>query len=208
MKHLGYVANTGRRCAVVFRHIYDTNGKILDENHCLVVETESLPDYAQQDIMQIIESEPAQRTGNLFEAFARASLTDGNNALTFLHSTGRLRKVPTDNVILTPDSSTKIKLSKINKIIKLSEQGLSRDQIENIIRDDTDQPPRHSAVNDAVDSAIAQAPVVQKDSGVLAEEMVAKAERMIAEAEELKRLAAELSKGNFREEVKDAEAQE
>lgn len=194
MKHIGFIENTGRRCAVVFRYIYDTNGKVLDKNNCLIVETESLPDYVQSDIMQIIQSEPGQRTGNLYEALNRASLSDGNNALSYLHQTNRLRKVSTNSIILTPDSYTKIKLSKINKIIELAEQGMPRDQIEEMLKSDND-------LVDIKDSRVDQ--TNQKTNDQLAEELIQKANQLLLEATELKQLALSLNDKSFREELEE-----
>lgn len=142
MKHVGIIENIGRRCIVVFRQIYDEKGNILEPDNCLVTETDSLPDYVHQDIMSIVESEPAQRTGNLYEVLARTRLSDGSISLSWLAANGRLKKVKTSNVMLAPDSNTKIKLSKINRIIELEKSGYTQRDIERIIQDDTDDAPR------------------------------------------------------------------
>ena len=113
------IANTGRRCIVVFRQVYDNSGKVIEPDKCLVVETDTLPDHAHQDIISIVEGEPAQRTGNLYEVLSRSRMTEGSIALVWLHNNNRLTKYDTTNVYLLPDSSTKVRLDKINKIVEL-----------------------------------------------------------------------------------------
>ena len=46
MKHIGRVSNTGMKCIVVFREMYDARGNVEDPNHCLIVETGRLPDLS------------------------------------------------------------------------------------------------------------------------------------------------------------------
>ena len=60
LKHIGRVSNTGLKCIVVFREMYDEHGKVLDPNHCLIVETERLPDMEHDDIVRVVESDSAQ----------------------------------------------------------------------------------------------------------------------------------------------------
>ena len=154
LKHVGRVKNTGRRCVVVFREMYDEKGVVLDENHCLVFETENLPDAEHQDLMRIIESEQAQTTGDLFNVLSRTRLGTGEPALSWLASSNRLRKFPTSNIELTPDSRTRLGLDTLNKIVKMQKAGASESDINNVLRDDTDSAPREaSSIADAMQEA-------------------------------------------------------
>jgi hypothetical protein len=144
MKHVGKIKNTGRRCVVVFREMYDDKGRVIDENNCLVFETESLPDAEHQDLMRIVESENAQTTGDLFNVLARARLGSGDLALGWLSRSNRLRKFPTSNIEMTPDARTKLGLDTLNKIVKMQKSGANQQQIENVLRNDTDMPPRQA----------------------------------------------------------------
>lgn len=144
MKHIGRIKNTGRRCIVVFREIYDERGNVIDEDNCLVFESDSLPDAEHQDFMRIIESEAAQATGELFNVLSRERLGTGILALNWLIETQRMRKENTSNVDLTPDSMTTLRLDKLNKIVKMQSTGSSQADIENVLRDDTDLPPRQA----------------------------------------------------------------
>lgn len=142
LKHVGRIKNTGRRCIVVFREIYDENGNVVDDTNCLVVETESLPDAEHQDIMRIVESEPAQSTGEVYNIFARERLGTGVPALNWMVQSNRLRKFPTSNIELTPDSQTVLGLDKLNKIVKMQKTGATEEDIQRVLQDDTDMPPR------------------------------------------------------------------
>lgn len=137
LKHVGRIRNTGRRCVVVFREIYDDRGNVVDENNCLVVETDTLPDAEHQDIIRIVESEPAQSTGDVFNVFARERLGSGVPALNWMAQTGRLRKFPTNNVVMLPDRNTEIGLDTLNKIVKMQKAGASKEDIQRFLQSDT-----------------------------------------------------------------------
>ena len=49
IKHTGMLLNTGKRVVVVFRELPD------DPTHCLVVDTEAVPDWMQDDIHTAVE---------------------------------------------------------------------------------------------------------------------------------------------------------
>ena len=67
LKHIGQVANTGLKCIVVFREIYDENGNVTEPDNCLIVETERLPDMEHDDIVRIVESPSGQEAKEFFE---------------------------------------------------------------------------------------------------------------------------------------------
>ena len=191
LKHVGHVINTGRRCVVVFREIYDQDGNVMEPDNCLVMETESLPDLVHQDMMRIVEGGPAQATGNLYEVLTRERLSDGTVALNWLHGSNRLRKYPTNNIMLTPDSNNELRLDKMNRILTLQESGASQQEIENVMVDDTDGAPRTST------SAQTAPPVKETESGILddsaiAQQRLQQAETFLQEAERLKTEAYEL----------------
>tara|TARA_R110000851_G_scaffold256211_1_gene408662 strand:- start:751 stop:1404 length:654 start_codon:yes stop_codon:yes gene_type:complete len=191
LKHVGRIKNTGRRCVVVFREIYNERGDVVDEHNCLVFETESLPDAEHQDLMRIVESDQAQTTGDLFNILGRSRLGTGEQALTWLSTSNRLRKYPSNNVDLTPDSSTIIGLDTLNKIVKMQKAGSSQADIENVLRDDTDSSPRDAviAVNgmtevpDAVDAPSGD---VVMDDAALAVSYVDQAKIFEAQAKDLR----------------------
>lgn len=192
LKHVGQVTNTGRRCVVVFREIYDENGNVLEPDSCLVVETDGLPDMHHQDIMRIVESDPAQSTGNLYEVFARERLTDGAPALNWLHASGRLRKYPTNQILMTPNANNTLRLDKLNRIIEMQKSGASQQEIENAVVDDTDAPPRTSTTAQTTPPPAEPAADGVLDDKALAKNLITQAETFLAEAERLKNEAYDL----------------
>ena len=188
MKHTGRVTNTGRRCVVVFRQIYDDTGHVIDNNHCLVVETETLPDYVHDDFIKIVESEPAQSNSNLYDVLSRTRFSDGTIALQYLHEKDRLRKYPTNMINLIPNSKTQINLATVNKIISLQEQGYSEKDISRILES---QPV--SEIKDLPSSPVADKAEehVLSDSDI-AKNYISQADVMFQEAERLKNQAYSL----------------
>ena len=148
MKHIGRVANTGLKCVVVFRQIYDENGNVTDDKHCLVVETERLPDMEHDDVVRVVESDAGQVSAEFYEIAHRSMFSDGRPMLQAMHNAGLLKKYPTTQIDLTPNSNTVVKLSEVNQIIKKQASGMSNADIANTMVDDTDSPPRnHTTLN-------------------------------------------------------------
>lgn len=186
MKHIGRVSNTGKKCVIVFREIYDENGNVADPNHCLVVETERLPDMEHDDIVRVVESPEGQSATQFYEIAHRSMFSDGINMLTKLHNRGYLRKYPTDIIEVTPNASTRIKLSEINEIIRKQASGMSESDIKNSMVDDTDQPPRTQSTAQQTAPVQTQAEDGILDDTAIAQGMLTQAETFLAEAERLK----------------------
>ena len=188
MKHIGKVANTGMKCVVVFREIYDERGNVSDPKHCLVVETERLPDMEHDDIVRVVESPAGQEAQQFYEIAHRSMFSDGVNMLVKLHNSGYLRKYPTDQIMLTPNSSTSVKLSEVNEIISKQKTGMSNADIQNSMVDDTDSAPRTTtslSPSQTIDQAVpASEPVM--DDAALAQQMLAQAETYEAEVTRLR----------------------
>jgi len=143
IKHVGRVSNTGLKCIVVFREIYDADGNVTDPNHCLIVETERLPDMEHDDMVRVVESQSAQDSAEFYNVAQRNKFSDGTNMLTKLSQMGYLKKYPTNQIDLTPNSSTAVKLSDVNIVLKKQATGMSDADIANAMVDDTDGPPRN-----------------------------------------------------------------
>jgi hypothetical protein len=112
--------------------------------------------------------------------------SDGINMLTKLHNRGYLRKYPTDIIEVTPNASTRIKLSEINEIIRKQTSGMSESDIKNSMVDDTDQPPRTQSTAQQTAPVQTQAEDGILDDNAIAQGMLTQAETFLAEAERLK----------------------
>lgn len=187
VKHVGQVANTGLKCVVVFREIYDENGNVTDPNHCLIVETERLPDMEHDDIVRVVESDSAQTANQFYEIAHRSMFSDGINMLTKLHNRGYLKKYPTNQILMTPNSSTSVALNEVNEIIRKQKTGMSESDIRNSMVDDTDKPPRNHTTSQQT------TPAPKAEAGVLDDKDIAK--NMLSQADtyeaEVKRLREE-----------------
>ena len=144
IKHVGQIANTGLKCIVVFREIYDDNGNVQEPNNCLVVETERLPDMEHDDMVRVVESSTAQESEEFYTVAHRSIFADGINMLVKLNHHGYLKKYATDQILMTPNSYTSVPLSEINEIIRKQKTGMSPQDIQNSMVDDTDGAPRTS----------------------------------------------------------------
>jgi len=110
-KHQGLLKNTGVRVAVVFRKLPT------DDNFCLVVETERLPDSYHDYIIQTLGSREAAETNDFYEILNRRTFPDGTNCLTSLHQRGFLRKEPVSNITMVPLPGQSVPLELINATI-------------------------------------------------------------------------------------------
>ena len=205
LKHVGRVANTNVKCVVVFREIYDEKGNVVDPNNCLIVETERLPDMEHDDVIRVVESNEGQNVANFYEIANRSRFADGTNMLNSLHRRGFLRKYPTNQIELTPNPSTAIKLSEVNTIIRKQATGMSESDIRNTMVDDTDKAPRQlngKPVSNipldstqTIDQAITVPTETVLDDTTIAKNMLAQAQTFLAEAERLKAEAYAMSPG-------------
>ena len=194
LKHIGQVTNTGIKCVVVFREIYDERGNVQDKDHCLVVETDRLPDYAHDDVVRVVESAAGQEASEFFEIANRSYFSDGAPMLQEMHKRGWIKKYPTTNITLTPNRSTGVLLSEVNEVIRKQRTGMSEQDIRNTMVNDTDQPPRTQTTLDptqTIDQAVNTGEQALDDSAI-AQGLLSQAETFLAEAERLQAEAYEM----------------
>jgi len=108
LKHVGRLFNTDRRIVVAFRQLPQ------DKDHCLVIDTDAMPDRFHDDFMRTVEEDRAQETWDFYKVMERSMLSDGENMLQGAHKRGWLQKEPCGNVVLTPDNVSKVKLTDLN----------------------------------------------------------------------------------------------
>jgi len=184
-KHVGKLSNTGKKCVVVFRELPD------DKQNCLIVDTDALPDWMHDDILNAVEAPGAQASHNFYEYAERTVLSDGTNMLQTLHKTGRLQKQPTNNVILTPNNEVAVGLDEINKLVQ--EQTDGKEVVE---------PPANERPMVGKDTST-QAPVIAEaqakadtlDPDTMAKNLLAQAKTFEQEAKNLKSQAYEMAPG-------------
>lgn len=115
IKHIG--KHGDRKVAVLYREVPN------EPHMCLVTYTELLNRHIHDPMMACIEGSIGQHSTNLADALNRTHTADGKYILQVLHREGLIKKVQTEQIVMTPNSQTKIKLNELNKILDEMEQG-------------------------------------------------------------------------------------
>jgi len=118
LKHVGRIASNKRKVVVAYRVIPG------DPNYCLVVQTENLSADEHDALIKAVESAAGQEAYEFAECMARAYLPDGRNMLAGFSRTGKLNKVETSQVEMTPNANSVINLAELNKTIA-EQQGVT-----------------------------------------------------------------------------------
>jgi len=174
LKHVGRISKTKRRVIVAYRVVPN------EPTQCVVVTTENLMAEEHDALMKLVESDAGQNAPHLATAMARATLPDGRNMLASFHKTGKMLKVDTSKVEMTPTTVDVINLDKLNEIIA-EQEGVS-------VADLAPGP----GVGETADETL-----VQPDQGVLSDDDLAaqyrsQADAMFKEAKALREQAEEL----------------
>ena len=185
MKHIGRMKETGRKVAVVFRTIPG------DPHSALVVQTENIKDADHDKLMTLIESNTGQTADELADAMQRTPLGDGSMMLNSFHLTGKLTKVSTSDVEMTPDTASTISLDELNKMIAeqkgvgVADLAVGGSSVDTIATAET--VPSGEAC--ATVEAAKEQPLTDQQ---LANNMRADADRLFKEATELRKQAEDL----------------
>ena len=203
LKHVG--RHGDRKVAIVFREIPN------EDHMCLVIYPDVLPTHIHNSVMSVLESAPGQQATNLADVFHRNLLPDGRNILQTLHAEGMLKKVATNQIILTPTPTSSVKLDEVNKLVRemeSGEQALKRmkeiDQNSGLVdpgvkREAERAFKRQQLERDAANARAGIPPVAAPEAGALddraiASNMLAQAQRMESEAQGLIAEAARMKK--------------
>ena len=111
IKHIGRIKNTGAKVLVAFRTLPG------ESNVALVLPVATLTDAYHDALMQLVESDQAQDAFEFGEIMHIRPFPDGRPMLRAMQADGRLQKVATDNVIMTPAVNTAIPLDQLNLLI-------------------------------------------------------------------------------------------
>ena len=182
------MTNTGDKVAVVFRTVPG------ESNKALVMQTATLKDEYHNALMDTIDSEQGQQSNELGEIMFTRRFPDGRNMLRAMQADGRLIKVDTDNVTMTPTPVTAIKLSELNALIA-EQRGMPVDELYTLV---SGAPRAGEEVTEAATPVeAAPAPSQAAADGVLSDGDLAKsyrsqADAMYKEAARLRREADEL----------------
>jgi hypothetical protein len=115
LRHVGKMGD--RKVAIIFREIPG------EPHMCLVTFTETLNQHIHDPLIRCIESDIGQNSQSLSDALNRTLGMDGRPILQVLHAEGLLKKVQTEQIVVTPNPQSKVKLSELNKILSEMEKG-------------------------------------------------------------------------------------
>lgn len=190
LKHIGRMKNNQRKVIVAYRTVPG------EPENCIVVTTENLMAEEHDTLMKLVESNAGQTANELAEAMARSLLPDGRNMLAGFHTTGKMIKVPTNTVEMTPDTKTVLLLSDLNQIIA-QQKGVSVEDLA--IGSGTAKTETAATVNEIKPVTEAIEPVTASEiNSALSDEDLAKqlrsqADAMFKEAQRLRKQAEELA---------------
>jgi hypothetical protein len=122
LKHVG--KHNDKRCVIVFRKIPEL------EHMALVAYSDLLPRMVHDELMRAVESPQGQEAVEVSDVLFRTIMADGNNLLSSLHGNGLLKKVPTNQVLVTPTTTSSVRLDELNDI--LDEMAKGKDAMERL----------------------------------------------------------------------------
>lgn len=208
LKHVG--KHNDKRCVIVFRKIPEL------EHMALVVYSDLLPRMVHDEVMRAVESPQGQEAREISEVLFRTIMADGTNCLESLHRNGLMKKVPTNQVLVTPTTTSSVRLDELNDILdemQKGEEAMKRlqdlDANRGLTGKKNNTPPRKAEIQEIGErrtreaqgntSAADMLTGMLSDSDLAAQrleqaqKMEASAKQLLAEAERLKSEAQSLS---------------
>ena len=115
IKHVG--KHNNRKVVILYRTVPG------EDHMCLVTYSDVMPRVIHDSVMSCLESEVGQQAKEFADALFRQTMGDGRNALNTLHAEGMIKKVPTNQVIVTANAQSTVRLDELNDILKKMEGG-------------------------------------------------------------------------------------
>lgn len=129
LKHVG--KHNGKKIVLLYR-------KVPNEDHmCLVIYSDLLPRMYHDEIMKVLESASGQQAESFSDVLFRTILPDGQNCLEALHRNGMIKKVQTEQVVITPNTVSSVKLDELNLLLDQMTQG--KDAVKRLAELDAEQ---------------------------------------------------------------------
>jgi hypothetical protein len=122
LKHVGKMKNNGAKVCVIYRTLPG------DSFGALVVGTSSLSELHHNSLMVEVESDLGQQANELGDHISNRYFQDGSNMLEQLHLTGKLTRVATTDVIMTPAAGAELQLDELNLMIA-EQKGVTLDEL-------------------------------------------------------------------------------
>jgi len=115
LKHIG--RHGDKKIVVLYREIPG------EAHMCLVVHSDILPRMYHDAVMSVLESPVGQQSESLADALFRNIMPDGVNCLEALHKNNMIKKINTNQVIMTPTPASSVRLDELNDILNEMKKG-------------------------------------------------------------------------------------
>jgi hypothetical protein len=186
IKHIG--THNNKKICVLFRQTPN------EDHMALVVYSDSMPSLVHDAVMEVVQSPGGQDADNLADALQRKTMPDGRVALTVLHQEGFIKKVQTNQVIMTANAKSTVRLDELNDVVnKLKAGGEAAEKMRELDQNSgmVSPAPRGRDVGEPnIPTPVAPALM---DDGDLAENLLNQAKGFDDEATKLREQAYELN---------------
>jgi len=127
IKHIGKLKDSNANVAIIFRTVPG------EPENALVIGPKFLDNNYHDSFMKALESAEGQNSFELGTHLAKSRFSDGVEMLPFLHQNNFLKKVPTNNVIVTMGAGNdgQVQLDELNKLIA-EEKGITVLELSNL----------------------------------------------------------------------------
>ena len=184
MKHVGKMKNNGAKVVIAYRTIPG------DPYSALVVGTQQLPDSYHDSLMSLVESDAGQQADELADVMSVRRFPDGSNMLQFVHANGLMKKVPTNAVLITPDTKSAIPLDELNNIIA-QQKGVRLEDLS--VKDGSNSTvPTIVEKTEEAPTSSSEEVVVESTANLTPAELRSRADALYKEAAKLRKQADEI----------------
>jgi hypothetical protein len=147
-----------------FKHVGTVNTKKViivqrempgEDHMACVIYSSIMPSKYHDDVMKLLESNEGQSAWEFKDILERRMMGDGTNMLQALSSEGYLKRVPSNNVMVTPNSKSSMRLDELVKLLREA-GGKSEETKNNLERMENNQGYKDPAKQDLTDSLVAE----------------------------------------------------
>lgn len=178
LKHVG--RHNNRKIVLLFRQVPG------EDHMCLVTYSDQLPQLVHDELMKTLESQVGQQSENFADALFRQTLPDGRNALEVLHKEGLIKKVQSNQVIVTPNANSSVRLDELNSILNEMAKGdeavkrlAELDQNRGLVSPKNDLKVDTTTLNESIEQQALESQGIPAitEAGVLSDADIAKSQR-------------------------------
>lgn len=181
-KHVGRLKSNNSKVLVVFRTLPG------DPYYALVLGTGGLSDSYHNAIVSLVDSQQAQDANEFGDIMSIRHFPDGRLMLPAMHEDGKLVKVVTTDVLMTPNPTDSISLDQLNALIA-EQKGLAIDELALEIGASVEK--ENSTTEAVKPPVVTEQPAVQVEPSN-ASDLRSKADALYKEAAKLRKQADEL----------------